>query len=131
MSDKQKTYLTETLLGVAIMAYVIFINRDSGHSLVHMLCDGAFVAAVLLLGTGGILFCKEKGAFDIFGYGMKSALGLLIPGVSMMDNGEREDYFTYCERKAAERKKHHQPILVGGCFLALAFVLMGVYSVMK
>lgn len=130
MTNKRKTYFTEALLGLAIMAYVVFINRDSGHSLVHVLCDGSFVAAVLLLGTGGILFCKEKGAFDIFGYGMKSALGLLVPGVSVLDDGTREDYYSYCERKAKERKKRHQPLLVGACFLALSLVLMGVYTVM-
>ena len=130
MTDKRKTYFTEALLGLLIMAYVVFINRDSGHSLVHLLCDGSFVAAVLLLGTGGILFCKEKGAFDIFGYGMKSALGLLVPGVSALDDGTREDYFSYCERKAKERKKRHQPLLVGTCFLVLSLVLMGIYTVM-
>ena len=131
MTEKQKTYLTEFILGALIAAYVVFLNRNSGHSLVHLLCDGCFVAAVLLLGTGGILFCKEKGAFDIFGYGLRSALGLLVPGVSLMDNGEREDYFTYCERKAAERKKRHQPMLVGFGFLAASLLLRVIYSVAK
>ena len=131
MTNKQKTYVTEAILGLVIMAYVVMVNWDSGHSLVHMLCDGSFVAAVLLLGTGGILYCKEKGAFDIFGYGMKSALGLLVPGVSVLDDGTREDYFTYCERKAKERKKRHQPLLVGTCYLVLSLVLMVVYSVTK
>ena len=131
MTQKQKTYLTEAILGGLIAAYVVFLNRNSGHSLVHLLCDGCFVAAVLLLCTGGILFCKEKGAFDIFGYGLKSALGLLVPGVSILDNGEREDYFTYCERKASERKKRHQPMLVGFCYLAASALFMVIYSVAK
>ena len=131
MTDKQKSYLMDAVTGALIVAYVVFVNRGSGHSIFHLLCDGCFVAAVLLLGVGGIMFCRKKGAFDIFGYGMKTALGLLVPGASLMDNGEREDYFTYCERKASERKPHHQPMLVGVCYLVLSLVFMVIYTVTK
>ena len=131
MTDKQKTYLTDVSVGVLIAAYVVFANRNSGHSLMHLLCDGCFVAAVLLLCSGGILFCKEKGAFDIFGYGLKSALGLLVPGVSLMNSDVQEDYYTYCERKAKERKPRHQPMLVGFVFLGLAVVFMILYTIAK
>ncbi len=131
MTDKQKTYLAEFFAGLLIVVYVVFINRNTGHTIVHMLCDGCFVAAVLLLGTGGIIFCKGKGAFDIFGYGIKSALGLIVPGVSLMDSDIKEDYFTYCERKAKERKKVHQPMLVGLGYLAASAVFMAMYTFAK
>lgn len=131
MTDKQKTYLAEFGAGLLIVAYIVFVNRNTGHTLVHLLCDGCFVAAVLLLGSGGIIFCQKKGAFDIFGYGMKSALGLIVPGVSLMESDVKEDYFTYCERKAKERKKHHQPMLVGLGYLAASLVFMGIYTLTK
>ncbi len=130
MTDKQKTYLVEFLAGLLIVAYVVFVNRNSGHTIIHLLCDGSFVAAVLLLGSGGIIFCQKKGAFDIFGYGLKSALGLIVPGVSLMESDVKEDYFTYCERKAKERKTHHQPMLVGLGYLA-SFVFMAIYTFAK
>lgn len=131
MTDKQKSYLAEFGAGLLIVAYVVFINRNTGHTIVHLLCDGCFVAAVLLLGCGGILFCQKKGAFDIFGYGMKSALGLILPGASLMDSDVKEDYFTYCERKAKERKNHHQPVLVGLGYLVLSGVFMVIYTLTK
>ena len=70
-------------LGVLLCAMVIFINRDQGYGLLRQLCDGCFVAAVLLLGAGVLRYVTNQGAFDVLGYGLQSVFHLHVPGASM------------------------------------------------
>ena len=60
MSKRLKSFLMSLLVGVLLCAMVIFINRDQGYGLLRQLCDGCFVAAVLLLGYG---YWEQQGLF--------------------------------------------------------------------
>ena len=78
MSKRLKSFLISLLVGVLLCAMVIFINRDQGYGLLRQLCDGCFVAAVLLLGAGVLRYVTNQGAFDVLGYGLQSVFHLHI-----------------------------------------------------
>lgn len=128
MTDKQKSIVTDFVLGLAAVVLVIYLNRDQGYPVVHLLCDGFFVAAVLLLGSGGLVICRNKGAFDMMGYGVKSVVNMVIPATRLGGPEQDEDYPTYCQRKAAERKPAPHLLVAGGIYLALSVVCMVIYS---
>lgn len=127
MTDKQKTLLVDFATGLMVTAVCIYLNRDQGYSMVHLLCDGFFAAAVLLLCWGGLVFCGNHGAFDMLGYGMKTLAGLFAPGAQLHNPDEDEDYFSYCQRKATERKPFGHLMIAGGVYLALAAVCVVIY----
>lgn len=129
MSEARKSILSDILLGLAAMTLVCFINWNQGHSIVHLLCDGFFVAAVLLLGSGGLMFCRNHGAMDMIGYGFQSLIHLFsTPG--RLD-GPEEDYFTYCQRKAEERKPYGHFLISGLVYLVLSVICFVIYQSMK
>ena len=100
MSKRLKSFLMSLLVGVLLCAMVIFINRDQGYGLLRQLCDGCFVAAVLLLGAGVLRYVTNQGAFDVLGYGLQSVFHLHVPGASIGNARDQETMETYRERKA-------------------------------
>ena len=60
MSDNRKSFLADLILGALIFLGVFMLNREQGFTVTRQLCDGAFVAAVILLGSGGIRFCSAR-----------------------------------------------------------------------
>ena len=64
MSGKKRGLLTCLAAGAIIAAVVCAMNvsRDYGWS--RSVCDGLFVAAVILLGLGTIRAVCNRGAFD-------------------------------------------------------------------
>ena len=62
MNKKLKSFLVSFAVGAVLCALVILINRDQGYGTLRQLCDGCFVAAVLLLGAEDLsadLRCKR------------------------------------------------------------------------
>lgn len=105
MSKRLKSFLISLLVGVLLCAMVIFINRDQGYGLLRQLCDGCFVAAVLLLGAGVLRYVTNQGAFDVLGYGLQSVFHLHVPGASIGNARDQETMETYRARKAKKRKR--------------------------
>lgn len=126
MTDKKKSLLTDAAFGLVVTIVVIFVNWDMGYSVPHLLSDGFFVAAVLLIGSGGMVFCRNKGAFDMIAFGVRSAVNV-IPAFQIGPEGE--GYYEFCQRKAEERKPKSHLFVVGLVYLALALVCVAVYSV--
>ena len=122
MSDNRKSFVADLVLGALIFLGVFMLNRGQGFSLTRQLCDGAFVAAVILLGSGGIRFCSSRGGLDMMGYGFKSVLELFTKAGRL--DGPDEDYFEYVQRKSAERKPFGHYLMAGVIFLALSLVFL-------
>ena len=108
---------------------VIFINRDQGYGLLRQLCDGCFVAAVLLLGAGVLRYVANQGAFDVLGYGLQSVFHLHVPGASIGNARDQETMETYRERKAKKRKSPAGMLFAGLVWLALSAVLLILFEV--
>ena len=72
-----------------------FLYRDQGYGLLRQLCDGCFVAAVLLLGAGVLRYVTNQGAFDVLGYGLQSVFHLHVPGASIGNARDQETMETF------------------------------------
>ena len=130
MTIKPKDLIVTAVTGLLIVAFIFFGSADRGHSIVHRICDGCFATGVLMTGAGIILFCANKGALNLFGYGAKFGLSLILPiGKNpWISNGERETYYDYCQRKAEQDPKPVSHLLiVGGAYLAIAVVCLVIY----
>ena len=126
MSETRKSFVSDGILGLMITVLVYLMGQGRGHGPLHNLCDGTFVAAVVLLGSGGIRFCTSRGALDMLGYGFKT-VGEFFTKAGRLD-GPDEDYYEYCQRKAQERKPFSHYLIVGLVFLILSAVLLVIHS---
>lgn len=122
MSESRKSIVADLTVGMLIAFAVYLLNQDRGHSLPHTLSDCFFVAAVVLLGSGGLRFCTSRGALDMLGYGFKT-IGDFFTKAGRLD-GPDEDYFAYCQRKAEERKPFAHFLIAGAVYLVLAVIFL-------
>ena len=129
MDEKRKNFLIYLGFGIVIATLVVVLNWNNGYAWIHMLCDGCFVAAVLLLGFGGLKFARNQGVFDMFSYSIKSVFHLHYPFTKMNSPlEEREESFVdYKERKQAQRKSPREILWAGLVYLVLALVLFVIY----
>lgn len=125
MSGKKGALLTYLAAGAALAAAVCALNvsRDYGWS--RSVCDGLFVAAVILLGLGTIRAVCNRGAFDVAGYGLRMAVELALP---ILRREEKEDIHQYRARKEAERRSPAGLLLTGAIYLVLSLAALAVYE---
>lgn len=117
--------LTNLITGAVIALAVFFLNLSRAYGVLRCVCDGLFVAAVFLLGIGGIKAARNKGSFDIAGFGLRTVVDTAIPAFR---REEKEDIQQYRERKAQERKSSVGMLLAGVIYLALSLVALAVYE---
>ena len=125
MSDKVREFLIYLAAGAVIAAAVLALNLSREYGALRSLCDGFFVAAVLLLGIGGIKAARNKGSFDVAGFGLRHVVDITIPALR---REEKEDLQQYRERKAMERKSSVGLLLAGGIYLVLSVIALAVYE---
>ena len=125
MSDKIRSFLGSLVVGAAVAVAVFILNMSREYGVLRCLCDGFFVAAVFLLGIGGIKAARNKGTFDVVGFGVRHVVDITIPALR---REEKEDLRQYQERKAMERKPSVGMLLAGLAYLALAVVALVVYE---
>ena len=126
MTEKFKAMIPDLCIGLAAGALSLGLNWNSEYPLLHLLCDAFFVAAVVLLGAGGIAFCQSKGALDMLGYGVSSLLNLFLHAGRR--DAKEEDYYSYCQRKAEGRKPYAHTLWAGLCFLVPAVICLVLYQ---
>lgn len=127
MNEKYKAFLIDLVSGAFVAALVYWLNTGQGYPLFHSLCNGFFVAAVMLFGVGGLKFVRNKGAFDVVGFGFSSVIKTTFPFLS--DNKE-EDIHEYRERKAEKRKDAGGLLAAGAIYMALSVLALGLYYYM-
>ena len=91
------------------------------------LSDGFFVAAILFVGMGGLLWISTTGFFDIFSYAFKSLFVLFSP---LKKAKEFPHYYDYkCEKDAKREGKPitHTVLVVGLICLAVSLVCLALY----
>lgn len=124
MSERKKRFLINLAIGGIIAAVVFITEVARGRTLMISLCNCLFVAAVLLLGIGGIKGVRNKGAFDVMGFGIKSTVETFIP---MLRKNEKETFWDYHERKDSLRKPAGGLLLAGAVYLALSLIALIIY----
>ena len=129
MKPRVKSYLVNLAVGLCFGILTFVLNSQGSDILVRRLCDSCFVPAVLLLGYGGLVFCRNQGTFDVMTYGVKSVFHTHVPGASIGHaRDEKEDFLTYRDRKAASRKPPYGTLWVGLVLTALSIVLVVIYE---
>lgn len=125
MSERVRDFLINLAVGTVIAAAVFSLNLSREYGVLRSLCDGFFVAAVLLLGIGGIKAIRNKGTFDVSGFGLRHVVDMSIPALR---REEKEDMQQYRERKALERKSSVGLLMAGGVYFAMAVIVLIIYE---
>lgn len=118
-------------LGAAISAAVCALNIGRGYGWSRSVCDGLFVAAAMLLGTGGIRAVSNRGAFDVAGYGLRRAVELALPVLKRTEerhSNEKEDIHLYRARREARRRSPAGLLLAGVMYFILSLAALAVYE---
>lgn len=124
MSEKYKELLINLAIGVFVVVFVYWLDAGRGYPFLHCLSDGFFVAAVLLLGVGGLRGVRNKGAFDVVGFGVSSVAKTTFPFLK----GEKEEsIYEYRERKAEQRKGAGGLLAAGAIYLVLSILVLCLY----
>ncbi len=129
MTEKQKEFLANLIAGLLISLFVVFMNREMEYPLTQRLCDGFFVAGVILMGTGGLKYFRNQGAFDMVAYSVKSVFTIHWPSNRLEQPEKNESFLDYRERKAAVRKSPNPILVAGGIYLALAVIMLALYYI--
>lgn len=120
---KRKDLIVSTVIGLLIVAFVVTMSADRGYSLTHRLSDGCFTAGVMLCGIGGIIFCSNKGAFNLLGFSTSHIIKL-ITGFGKDPGEETHDaYYNYCVKQAEKPAKPFGHLLIVGAGFLLAAIL--------
>lgn len=128
MSSKRKSYLINLMVGLVMGVLTFILNSQGSESLLRRICDSFFVPGVMLLGYGGLVFCRNQGTFDVLTYGVKSVFHTHVPGASI-GNAREETFRDYQDRKSAKRKSPRGSLLAGLTFFIPAVVTLVLYYV--
>lgn len=129
MTERAKSILKSAIFAVAVGALVFFTNPQGSEDLFRRICDAFFAPGALLLGSAGLTWCRNRGAFDLLTYGVTSVFHTHVPGASIGHaRDEKEDFITYRDRKAASRKPPFGTLWVGLALTALSVVLVVIYE---
>lgn len=126
MTNLKKGIIIYLVIGLAVVIGVIVLNWQYGYAWTHLLCDGFFVAAVVLLGFGGLKFTRNQGMFDMLTYSISSTFQIHYP-FSKMDSPlqeRQESFLDYKERKRAKRKSSAELLWAGLVYLVLALIFL-------
>ena len=125
MTEFRKKLLAQLIAGLVIAVLVVVFRWDAEKGIIHQLCDGCFVAGVMLLCTGGLKFARNAGTFDMMSYGMGTVLRATFPW--MMKEKKDVDFVAFQERKRESRKPAKPEVLAGIAYLSISFVLLALY----
>ena len=124
---KSQDFVVSFISGAVIaIAIILITDRQLGWE--SALCDGFFVAGVLILGSGGLKFVRNQGQFDVITYGVSHWFTNRWSGLSPMSQEHRdEDLAEYKERKREERKSPLGLVIAGVIYLVLAGIMLLFY----
>ncbi len=125
MSERKKDFLLNLAVGGVLAVVMLIVELARGRDILTSLCNCFSVPAVFLLGIGGLKGIRNRGAFDVMGFGLKSTVETFIP---MLRKNEKETFDDYRERKEASRRSSRGLLMAGAVYLAISVVLLIVYE---
>ena len=130
MQEKKKDFVTGIFVGLGILTVLMVTNPQQTDSILRRLCDGFFVAAVMVMGFGGLMHARNQGVFDMMQYSVSSVFRLHFPGFSIgRAREEEEDFLAFRERKAKARRSASGVHISGGIYLILSVLFMILYYI--
>ena len=132
MKIKFKKYLPSLFVLIVVFITIVLTKNVFPISKLDVfflnLCDIFFVSAVVLCGVGLISYMSSKGAYDIFGYGVKSLVYLFSPNKRAL--AERKDFYEYKQEKNSKRNSWLKEFLIFGLIcLAISIVFLILYFI--
>lgn len=132
-SHKGLQALIALIVGLAIAIGVAFARGFSFQlpikQMMQCLSDGFFVAGLLELGMGALIWVSTTGFFDMISYGFKSMLVLFT---SLKNPKEHQNFYDYkTERDEHRGKTNFVLLIVGGALIVLSLVCLWLYYQMK
>ncbi len=131
MKQKTKNYLITAIVATAIcfiilIAYNIFALKGA-KLIMKVLCDAFFLTGFMFVGTGALVFCASKGAFDAISYLFHSLF--VTHNWSKTKFKDRQTYGDYVEEKRSKNKPLPVHIFVVGLvFVAISVIFLIVYN---
>ena len=127
MSESRKRLLVDLgggLIGAFAVAWLkgIFV-AESATGVFSALCDGFFVAAVLLLGLGALGYVRNTGVFDAGFFSLKKVFQLKWQGLGNW----REEYHEYLANKKTKRSTPKPQLIAGAIYMGLSLVCLVLY----
>ena len=122
-------FLTALAVGIVfvviyLVAYQSAVNKGEEKLNVWVMPeyyrDGLFIAGMIVVFMGALAVVASFGIFDIFSY---------YPGRKKKENGYKENYGDYVNRKKLERSSNKNPFylsyfIIGALFLITSLVLL-------
>ena len=116
--------------GVALLIVLgVMLGQDafkhSGEELLKNLCDAFFVAGVVILGFGLLIWSANQGTFDMVAFGVIKLVDLLKRDLTKVK------YRTYYDYRQAQQGKKHSfaaYLIVGSVIMAISIVVLVLYS---
>ncbi len=129
MKTRDKDIITGLIVGAIIFTFVMILNPQAEYGSISLrICDAFFVATVVVLGFGGLVWCRNKGTFDMITFGVSTAFHIHFP-LSKNVDAEKEDFYKYRERKAKERKPISGILIAGAIYLCLSLIMLIIYYI--
>jgi hypothetical protein len=117
--------LPATIGAVLAASYVLIFSRGSSRSIFHHICNGFFLAAVLLMGCGGLSLVNKEGFFDVIQFGFKQLKETFQYAIRMdVQSRVDTDFDTFQKEKNKKRKGHWQWVVVGSVYLLGAVITL-------
>lgn len=131
------TFAAGLLIVLAMAFGRDILSQSDAAKVCRILCDGCFLASVLLIGLGLMTFISAEGTFDILSYGILCFAGLFKSRnekskTESAVSGEEEpksrtDFFAYKQSKSGSRSAQWYLVFVGLIYLAFSFLFMFAY----
>lgn len=129
MSDFAKRLLVDFGIGAfAVVVCALWFDLFSAQTMadtLRILSDCFFLAAVLMLATGGLTFTKNGGVWDGLGFTFKQ-------GFARIKGNFEEERMTFAEyREQREKKNNKSPssaLISGAIYLVIAMAFLVAYN---
>ena len=128
MSESTKHLLVDLGIGLAAVVLSVLLmdpfSAETTADMLRILSDAFFLAAVLLLASGGLTFTKNGGVWDGLGFTFKQ-------GFARMKGNYEEKRFTFADYREERERKNKSPwsaLISGAVYLIIALVFLFAYE---
>jgi hypothetical protein len=112
-------------VALAITALVVWYEISeygfSRMNMIHFLCDGFFVTAILLLGMGVMVWIAGLGGFNGMKYIFYSVANIFSPKNNKFE--ARKSYYDFLKEQEKKEKSDNRHLIVAGCIWILISLL--------
>lgn len=120
-------FLSPVCLGALITFVVVTIfSRGSLRPILHHICNGLFIASVVLTGFGGLSVINKSGFFDVTQFGFKQLKEMVIKNKKKSAHESRtdNDFLQFKREKRKKRKGRWNWVIAGVVYFLAALATL-------